>query len=146
MAFLFKKEGRFYIAAKSDGRWRRQSTGFTREDQAKKVLRRVENRLAEGLPPFDEAQKHTSQTFRQFAKKYLDWKEANGKNVKTTTRQSHRNRFRPLLTTTLPTAIRSCPIPPSIYTSLSVNRMGTKVLRTSHSPPNSRPETRCPPA
>lgn len=53
MAFLFKKDGRYYIAAKVDGRWLRRSTGFTREEEAKKVYRRVSNRLADGLPPFE---------------------------------------------------------------------------------------------
>lgn len=83
MAFMFKKDGRHYIAAKDGGRWIRRSTGCTREDDAKKVLRRVENRIADGSPPFDEARKREKreQTLREFVKEYLERKLDNGYNI-----------------------------------------------------------------
>ncbi len=83
MAFMFKKDGRHYIAAKDGGRWIRGSTGFTREDDAKKVFRRVLNRIAEGQPPFDEAPKREKkeQTLKEFANEYLNRKLKNNYDV-----------------------------------------------------------------
>lgn len=80
MAYMFKKEGRYIIAAKHKGKWVRQSTGFKRESDAKKVLRRVENRLAEGVSPFEQHSKRGA-SLDSFAQEYLRSKEDRGFNI-----------------------------------------------------------------